>query len=176
MASPRRNNVRAAMALVDAYLLGAERAATKNGITRRSISNYRRALKKDAMLAELFARHLGAVREQRWAEGLESEVQVDLAQPDRMTERGARRRSKRFVYFIGEVYGAVKIGVAANPQRRLNQLQTAFPYKLILLHVMETDEATQVEAALHREYAAKRLNGEWFALTPADLAHVKRMK
>jgi hypothetical protein len=62
-----------------------------------------------------------------------------------------------------------KIGQTANVERRLKQLQTGSPKPLTVFDVIETADAKDVEAFLHRRLAHKCLIGENFALTPAEI-------
>lgn len=73
-------------------------------------------------------------------------------------------KPKCFVYFIsdGEF---IKIGKAADPQKRLGELQTANARKLELLYVVPCKgdaAARDVEAYLHRVYREYAREGEWF--------------
>lgn len=54
--------------------------------------------------------------------------------------------------------GPVKIGISADPEKRLRGLQTAQPDKLKLLGVLSGDH----ESKLHRQFNDLRLHGEWF--------------
>ncbi|MFF5853977.1 GIY-YIG nuclease family protein [[Kitasatospora] papulosa] len=73
------------------------------------------------------------------------------------------RMSASSTYLIGaEGSELVKIGHARNPQRRLAGLQTGQPAQLTLLWSQVGD----YERALHRKFAAYRVRGEWFDLTP----------
>lgn len=70
------------------------------------------------------------------------------------------------VYFIqGEDEGPIKIGVALDPEKRVAELQTGYPYRLRLLRVATGGYA--LESALHRAFRAARTFGEWFR--PVDL-------
>lgn len=75
----------------------------------------------------------------------------------------------RYVYFIqaGED-GPVKIGVAAEPFKRLAELQTGNPARLRVVAIIEGD--TGIEKALHERFAEHRLEGEWFKPTHVLLA------
>lgn len=74
------------------------------------------------------------------------------------------------VYVIAQRPGEhIKVGVAANPQKRLRQLATASPTPLILLHCTKpkSREFTgQVECRVHSLLADFRALGEWFRCTP----------
>ena len=61
---------------------------------------------------------------------------------------------------------AYKIGISNDPQKRLESMQTANPYKLKLLHTIKADNAATAEEELHRLLYATRMEGEWFKLTP----------
>jgi hypothetical protein len=65
------------------------------------------------------------------------------------------------IYFIKDPGNEeIKIGYSAKPQKRLPDLQTGNPRKLILLGTvpgMKTDEVV-----LHSKFAQYRLEGEWF--------------
>lgn len=64
--------------------------------------------------------------------------------------------------------GPVKIGVASNVSRRVQELQIGSPEPLRLL--AQTRSVTEVEA--HRRWAILRLSGEWFESSPDLLAWI----
>jgi hypothetical protein len=69
-----------------------------------------------------------------------------------------------FVYLI-ESSSAVKIGIGANPQQRLSDLQTSHHEKLSLRYTLQCPNraaAFSVEQLLHRRFSDERLSGEWF--------------
>lgn len=78
------------------------------------------------------------------------------------TYPGARRDAHLYrVYFIREPNsGAVKIGISVKPRMRMAELQCAHAFELELLAYAKGDIAA--ERALHDEFAADRLKGEWF--------------
>lgn len=78
---------------------------------------------------------------------------------------------QRFIYFIA-CQEFVKIGIAANVDDRLNQMQTGNPYELRLLKVMESANAEQDEESIHCALERYRIRGEWFKLPPDVLALV----
>ncbi len=77
---------------------------------------------------------------------------------------------RSFVYFMQEdvAGGAIKIGRAANPVKRLLTLQTGTPRPLRLLCVIPG--GARLEVTMHAAFAASRMNGEWFEPTPDMLA------
>src|SRR4051812_41688845 len=69
------------------------------------------------------------------------------------------------IYFIEAVgHGRVKIGYAANPWKRLRQLQTGHPFELKMLACLPGELSD--EQRLHKEFDSLRIGGEWFKLTP----------
>lgn len=77
------------------------------------------------------------------------------------------------VYLIrmGEFY---KIGKSNDIGRRVYELGLRLPEKHDVVHVIETDDPSGIEAYWHRRFAAQRANGEWFRLSPEDVAAFKR--
>lgn len=59
----------------------------------------------------------------------------------------------------------IKIGFSSNPLKRLGELQTGNPQRLALIVAVGGVER-ELEAMLHAQYAAERLEGEWFLPTP----------
>ena len=64
--------------------------------------------------------------------------------------------------------GFYKIGKSRNPQIRENTLQAEVP-TIELLHVIQDD----IELYLHEKFNSKRLRGEWFDLSEADVNYIK---
>jgi hypothetical protein len=58
----------------------------------------------------------------------------------------------------------------------MQQLQTANPGPLVLLHQYPSANAQLAEYALHKQFSSERLRNEWFALTDADIAVVRSIK
>ena len=76
------------------------------------------------------------------------------------------------VYFFRHVgLTPIKIGYSTNesPINRFNQFKTYAPYGSELLGFIIISDAKELETLLHRKYASKRLNGEWFDLTEDEV-------
>lgn len=67
------------------------------------------------------------------------------------------------VYFIGNAEEEkLKIGYSDDPMGRLNQLQTACPFKLSIYATIPGDRETEFK--LHCRFTHLRQSGEWFYL------------
>ncbi|WP_168200871.1 GIY-YIG nuclease family protein [Allokutzneria sp. NRRL B-24872] len=106
-----------------------------------------------------------ADRRERWR-------QEQLAER-RAAEEASRRTApaaEGFVYVIAQVGTTrVKIGYTRNVARRLKGLQTSNPYKLEVLWHAPGD--MRLEEALHKKFAKRRTQGEWF-----DFGHLNPVK
>ena len=77
--------------------------------------------------------------------------------------------AKCYVYFIqsdqSKSKKPVKIGMANDPQKRLEELQTGNPYELSVIATIEFKtrrDASLAESHLHRRLSRMRMRGEWF--------------
>lgn len=69
-----------------------------------------------------------------------------------------------------------KIGKSISPVARTQQLGgTKLPYDITLLVTIETPDMDRLERELHRRFADRQMQGEWFRLTPDDIAYVIRL-
>lgn len=82
---------------------------------------------------------------------------------------------KFYVYFFGqEKDDYVKIGMTSDVKKRLAQLQTGNPQRLVIIRLLEFDDietAREVEALFQERYKKLGLGayGEWYAVNPAAL-------
>lgn len=78
-----------------------------------------------------------------------------------------------YLFRHGKYY---KIGKTYDTVRRGNELRIQLPENLDLIHEIKTDDPSGIEAYWHRRFETKRMNGEWFDLTSADLKAFKRWR
>ncbi len=82
---------------------------------------------------------------------------------------GAMKAPQRFIYVIGPLEGAQKVGLTTDLKSRLAALQTACSQDLVL-HVavrVPFDEAHVIERRAHRMLVQTHVKNEWFDTTPA---------
>ncbi len=79
----------------------------------------------------------------------------------------------RDVYFIRAETGQIKIGVAADAQKRLASLQCASPVKLELVAVCKG--GGERESEYHYRFMEYRLHGEWFEPHRKVLKEIARL-
>jgi PHD/YefM family antitoxin component YafN of YafNO toxin-antitoxin module len=80
-----------------------------------------------------------------------------------------RHLCQGYVYLLqcGPYY---KVGRTVDLSGRLRARSVELSHKPVLLHAMPTATPEALQRAWHCRLAARRLNGEWFALTPEDVA------
>lgn len=94
----------------------------------------------------------------------------------RKASRGKRSgESKGYVYLLQSPSTAYKIGRTVNPENRMKTFGIQLPFEVEYLAVIPTDDMYLLEATLHERFAYKRLNGEWFELSDADIAYIKAL-
>lgn len=90
---------------------------------------------------------------------------VEQPKPDRVVTGAV------YLLRMGEFH---KIGKSNDPGRRLYEVGLRLPEKHDLVHIIETDDPSGIEAYWHRRFASQRANGEWFRLSPGDVAAFTR--
>jgi len=65
--------------------------------------------------------------------------------------------------------GLYKIGISQHPTKRKRQVELNSGHLVTIIQTWLAEDARAIEAALHKNFAEKRQEGEWFALTPEDV-------
>lgn len=113
--------------------------------------------------------HFGADRdritEQRRNEAIRAQAEASRIVNSRQPAR------QGYVYLLkcGPRY---KIGITKDIQRRINELTKQQPFPLELVHCAVGAEYAAKERELHEQYDAVREHGEWFDLTPDQVAEI----
>jgi hypothetical protein len=81
-----------------------------------------------------------------------------------------------FVYLARGHRHEYKIGRTTLVDRRIAQIAVAAPIEYDLVHEIKTDDPVGVERYWHERFAEKRMRGEWFRLSVADVRAFKRWK
>lgn len=89
-----------------------------------------------------------------------------------------KSKSKTSVPSAGIVYllksgPHYKIGKSTNFEKRLTQIKLQLPHAVEVIHVIHAADHSRAESHWHRRFAARRLNGEWFELSDAEVAEFK---
>lgn len=107
----------------------------------------------------------------------EPKKKTPAAQPeqDRRKEAELARRNfkqskeKGFVYLMKSGNGYYKIGISKNAGSRLYGLRRQFPVEIDIVHKIASNNYRNVEKFLHRKYAHRKAELEWFKLEPEDI-------
>ena len=81
------------------------------------------------------------------------------------------RRNRQFVYVIENMdNGAIKVGVAQDPEKRLAQLQTGNVSELCLVYQSYVcSNAFNIESLVHQHFEDKHIRGEWYSASKDDV-------
>lgn len=81
-----------------------------------------------------------------------------------------------YVYLLKMVNGEYyKIGRTKNYQNRLETFGVKLPFPVEYEYILQAKDMYQLERELHQRFADKRVGGEWFALSQADIDYIKSL-
>lgn len=116
----------------------------------------------------------------------EAMILLNLNQEDveRLTELALKKRRELPKYQPGYIYiikdidvtGYCKIGCSVEPQSRLRHFGAKLPFRCEMIHMFKVKNMRDSESSLHQKYKSKRIRGEWFKLSRADLEYIKSIK
>ncbi len=66
-----------------------------------------------------------------------------------------------------------KIGQSSNCYERIKSIELGLPDTLERIHIIWTSERNEIERFWHQRFEEKRVKGEWFELSDADVADFK---
>lgn len=75
-----------------------------------------------------------------------------------------------------DVTGFYKIGKSTAPTDRIGHFDTMLPFETRVVHIIEAKDCNATETMLHRHFASKRVRGEWFRLSDADVAWITKLE
>jgi hypothetical protein len=149
------------------------------GIERRQNKSFpsAKAIQSHSNKAELISKLLEFCQKQ---EGYE-DVEAILRKTELPAIRKELPEAKDGTLQLGYVYllqsaRLYKIGFSKAALSRASVVSNLSPEGGEIIHLIRTDDMRGIEAYWHRRFAGKRGNGEWFALTSADVAAFKRRK
>ena len=105
---------------------------------------------------------------------LELEKRKDSDEPEGV---GSEQITHGWVYLIKHgSRNEYRIGSTTNPMRRLGENRIELPEGAEPIHSIETTDETGVEAYWLNRFKPKRMNGDWFNLSRADVKEFKRWR
>jgi hypothetical protein len=107
-----------------------------------------------------------------------TKLQAQIASWDNYRRNMERRKQPRaarpgYVYLLQSPTGAYKIGCTSDPDNRAKTFGVKLPFEVDFIALLQTSDMPSLESRLHRQFKEKRVNGEWFALDPADVEYIK---
>jgi hypothetical protein len=99
-----------------------------------------------------------------------------LTPPETADLRDSKNKKLGFVYLF-KCNGLYKIGRSEDPKKRMQKMASAImPFEIQKIHVIACDDAAAAERLLHRTFASKRKDGEWFDLSDFDVVLISSIK
>ncbi len=93
-------------------------------------------------------------------------------QPQTTVPRPSASPTGGYVYLVRSAFG-VKIGKSVNVKSRTRLFEVKLPFPITVEHFAWFEDYSLAEREFHRQYHAKRLEGEWFDLSASDIDAIK---
>ncbi len=105
-------------------------------------------------------------------------VDTHTAPPKREVKPKETYLTEGYIYLVRAITpdNHYKIGLSKEPVKRLEKMEIKLPFPIETIHLIPTDDIHSAKKTLHDKYANKRVNGEWFHLTPKDVNYIKSIK
>lgn len=82
---------------------------------------------------------------------------------------------QQYVYLLSSDIGIYKIGFSNDVKRRVRRLNKELPITVKEVCRLKCENGKESESYLHDRYSNRRLAGEFFVLSPEDVAEIKAM-
>lgn len=98
---------------------------------------------------------------------LKKQMQEISKQLEQLKQNSQISSYNNWLYFIcsEQFDGKVKIGRSINPQKRLKQLQTGNPNKLMIYKLVGFDDEINMESITHKYFKDVNIINEWFEIS-----------
>lgn len=96
-----------------------------------------------------------------------------LSQLGYITYEKSAIHSAGYVYLLRSISGHYKIGHAADPANRLRTFNVKLPFEVEFECIIKTSDMRKLESDFHMKFQHRRVNGEWFSLSSADVEYIK---
>lgn len=107
-----------------------------------------------------------------------SDDEIDEYNRDIKKARAAENSKNKavgYIYLLSTNVGYYKIGRAMNLEERLTDHRRAYPVEITVEHSIRVSDVFTCELYLLKQFREKRLQGEWFSLTPDEVAWIKSL-
>jgi hypothetical protein len=119
-------------------------------------------------------RHLRDSARQQEYNLLLAKEQEEKADRERARTHKERKYDWGVVYVLkAEGHPHYKIGKTRQFTQRMSAFGIQLPFKVSLVHTLETDDIGWLERFLHKRFESKRVNGEWFLLNQDDICWLR---
>jgi hypothetical protein len=130
---------------------------------RNAYFRFADSVRERYMLDDIFAENFPEYRSMAFANGLSRSSSTPRSYQE----------VTGYIYVLRSKYG-FKIGKTVNLKDRTRLFEVKLPFKFEIELSDYVDNYSKVEADLHRRYAAKRLEGEWFDLDDNDIDNIRQ--